>query len=334
MSAYGSTLTLEYTDNTVYSQQRMYSNGTIEPACYTLQKSYTVIVSTPTGPATARITVYPMTARPVSSTGTVTVSTFNVTLPIGQCQVVFCASVADNASSMDFMIKNLVPWAWYEVLKDSVPFVAAHQLDAAAAISFRNSEWDGTHRFAVKQVPDTVAPVISDIRIAAVTDSSVEVHWTTNEPADGRIEYGERGTYGSFTGRDSSLLTSHTHRITELIPKTGYHFRILSADSSGNSTVSGDYAVMTTGSGGMIVVPNPYIKGQSRTSSVTFGNLDGGAVIRIYTLAGQPVTVITHDAGAGTTSEQWDVSGVAGGIYLYTILSNGATTKGKLGIIK
>lgn len=85
-----------------------------------------------------------------------------------------------------------------------------------------------------------------------------------------------------------------------------------------------------------MVYPNPYIAGKSKFTQnrITFSNLPKEVVIRIYTITGKLVKTIKHKDTADGGSKEWDVSGVAGGIYMYTIISPEGTNKGKVSIIK
>ena len=87
---------------------------------------------------------------------------------------------------------------------------------------------------------DTTGPVISQPTVS-VTSTSATISWTTNEPGDTQVEYGQKTTYGSLTTLDTSLVTSHSQVITGLARRTWYHFRIRSRDAAGNLTLSSDF---------------------------------------------------------------------------------------------
>ncbi len=82
------------------------------------------------------------------------------------------------------------------------------------------------------------------------------------------------------------------------------------------------------------VYPNPYIKGESPEDKIRFINLPQEAVLRIFTMSGELIQTIKHKAPADGGSEEWDLSGIAGGIYIYTIDSFQGLKKGKLSVIK
>lgn len=93
--------------------------------------------------------------------------------------------------------------------------------------------------------PDTTAPVMNNIRSTDTTSNSVNIRWSTNEPASSQVEYGTTSGYGSSTQLDPSLVYTHVQPITGLSPSTTYHYRVRSRDVAGNEAVSGDYTFVT-----------------------------------------------------------------------------------------
>ena len=92
---------------------------------------------------------------------------------------------------------------------------------------------------------DTTPPVISGIAVTSITQTSVAVSWTINEPSTGQVEYGLTSAYGSSTALESSLLTSHSQTITGLTAGTTYHYRVKSADAATNLTTTADRTFAT-----------------------------------------------------------------------------------------
>jgi hypothetical protein len=91
---------------------------------------------------------------------------------------------------------------------------------------------------------DVTPPSISAINSTA-TDSRAIITWTTNEPADSRVEYGLTATYGSSSTLATALETGHSMALNGLTPATTYHFRTRSSDAAGNLGLSAD-ATFTT----------------------------------------------------------------------------------------
>ena len=69
-------------------------------------------------------------------------------------------------------------------------------------------------------VIDPSPPAESCVVIPAsnVASTSARITWTTNEPANGQVEYGPTTSYGGTTGLDSTLLTSHSQDLSGLSP--------------------------------------------------------------------------------------------------------------------
>jgi len=91
---------------------------------------------------------------------------------------------------------------------------------------------------------DTTPPAISNVAAVDITDTTARITWNTDEPADSLVEYGPTTSYGS-TEADGAFVTAHSVVLTGLSQGTTYHYRVTSADSSGNSSSSGDFTFTT-----------------------------------------------------------------------------------------
>ncbi|MCK5533793.1 T9SS type A sorting domain-containing protein [bacterium] len=92
--------------------------------------------------------------------------------------------------------------------------------------------------------------------------------------------------------------------------------------------------VSGTGADRIIVFPNPYITKLNSNKIIIFANLSEEATIRIYTISGKLIKIIKHKDIADGGSEEWNVSDVASGIYIYCIDGPSGRKKGKVSIIK
>ncbi len=91
----------------------------------------------------------------------------------------------------------------------------------------------------------------------------------------------------------------------------------------------------TSGETGKVqVFPNPYIKGQSHGESVVFSNLTHNSIVKIYTLGGKLVKTIKPGQISNGGQEEWNISGVASGMYIYYIETSQGKSRGKIAIIK
>src|SRR3989442_1224297 len=89
-----------------------------------------------------------------------------------------------------------------------------------------------------------VVPVISNVKVSP-NPTTATVTWTTDIGADSQVEYGTTTAYGSKSALNSSLVTSHSVRLSGLTRLTTYHYRVLSRASSSGLAVSGDFTFTT-----------------------------------------------------------------------------------------
>ncbi len=89
------------------------------------------------------------------------------------------------------------------------------------------------------------APVISAVSVSGVTATSATVTWTTDQPATSLVNYGTTLGYGSASSPSATLVTSHSVTLTGLTPGTSYSFDVVSANSAGTATVSGNSTFTT-----------------------------------------------------------------------------------------
>jgi hypothetical protein len=92
---------------------------------------------------------------------------------------------------------------------------------------------------------DATPPVISDVR-ASTTTNSATVTWATDEASTGKVEYRRTKTtaWTSVSGPASSG-TSHSIRISGLVPRASYQYRVTSFDVSGNFATSAIFSFKT-----------------------------------------------------------------------------------------
>ena len=92
---------------------------------------------------------------------------------------------------------------------------------------------------------DTNPPTISNVVVSTITTNSAVVKWETNEKSYSLVEYGLGNFYGSTNGSATANVTNHTVALTKLDENATYHYRVLSADSSGNLAQSEDFTFKT-----------------------------------------------------------------------------------------
>ncbi len=87
-------------------------------------------------------------------------------------------------------------------------------------------------------------PDIGAIIVTSITTDSAIISWTTDQPSDSFVEYGETPAFGS-TASDAGLATSHSITLSSLIPDRAYHFKVRSKNAEGRSASSGDNTFAT-----------------------------------------------------------------------------------------
>ena len=109
-----------------------------------------------------------------------------------------------------------------------------------------NSTYSGDATFTTTEVPvDGQGPVISEVAVVEIAESTATIVWETDEPGDGQVEYGTQLPYDNATLLNDSLLINHRVTLNNLAAGTVHHFRILSRDQWGNLTWSEDYPFTT-----------------------------------------------------------------------------------------
>ena len=86
--------------------------------------------------------------------------------------------------------------------------------------------------------PDTTPPTITAVSATPAADGSATVTWTTDEPANSRVDYGTSPSTLDQNVSDATRATTHSVRLTGLTSGATYSFRVTSVDAAGNSTTS------------------------------------------------------------------------------------------------
>jgi Abnormal spindle-like microcephaly-assoc'd, ASPM-SPD-2-Hydin len=117
---------------------------------------------------------------------------------------------------------------------------------------------------------------------AIKTTTTATITWITAVPANSQITYGTTTNYGSSSALNSNLVTTHSVTLTSLTSGTTYHYRVLSADSTG-VLVTGPDNVFTTPSAAISVSVSPttatVASGATQQFSAQLTNTSNTAVI-------------------------------------------------------
>lgn len=99
------------------------------------------------------------------------------------------------------------------------------------------------------------APVISNVVLTSLSQTTVTITWNTDKVSDSTIEYGLTDSYGQNV-TSSSPTQNHSLQITGLTPGSSYHYRIISVDADLNRSVSADRTFRTINIGGIGIIGN------------------------------------------------------------------------------
>jgi hypothetical protein len=126
---------------------------------------------------------------------------------------------------------------------------------------------------------------------AATTTTTATITWTTAVPANSQITCGTTTSYGSSSALNSNLVTTHSATLTSLTAGTTYHYRVLSADSTG---------VLVTGLDNVFTTPTAAISVSVSPTTATVAS--GGTEQFSAQITNTSNTAVTWSATSGTVS--------------------------------
>jgi uncharacterized repeat protein (TIGR01451 family) len=163
---------------------------------------------------------------------------------------------------------------------------------------------------------DTTAPVITAVNATAITHDAAKINWTTNENADGQVEYGTTAVYGSTTTVTTKFDMSHSVALSDLAPTTLYHYRVKSRDGWGNLAVSGDFTFTTTIPMSDLaltgtVAPEPAAVGDTLTYQLALSNKGPARATGGTLVVTLPAGLAPRDATPSQGSCSWSAQSVS-----------------------
>lgn len=148
--------------------------------------------------------------------------------------------------------------------------------------------------FVTLSSSDTTGPVISNVSAAGTTENAITITWTTDEASTSEVEYGPTAAYGSVTSLNATLSTNHAQPLSGLSGNSLYHYRVKSADATGNLTISEDHTFTTSDTTAPTDVKEFKADPHSGTVHLSWVNPSdpdfAGVVIRYRTDGTYPVT--------------------------------------------
>jgi hypothetical protein len=169
-----------------------------------------------------------------------------------------------------------------------------------------------------------IEPVISNIHVTDITESSAKISWATDQLTQSLVEYGTTTSYAS-AAPDLLEETTHSVTLTNLTPSTTYHFRIVASSNNGPTTYSSDRSFKTNGqilitidspangadiSGNSVTVTGSISNPANVETGVTVNGMAASlndnqfAVNNVSLNAGQNTITVTATDVNGTTASQ------------------------------
>ncbi|MCL6518849.1 MAG: hypothetical protein K6T99_03390 [Armatimonadetes bacterium] len=173
----------------------------------------------------------------VSDSGGVRTVTFSTDEEIYQVQPFVARKGSDGTyARMDSVPVGINQWRIQYNLLDTV------------AIAVGVTDWFGNPRVRFFPVPLR----IGDTRVSTTTNSA-EVTWTTNNPADSKVEYQLASSGGTTSVYSSKKVLKHRVVLTGLMPGSVYKISISSEDEFGELVEVKDIYVLTKLSGAVVI---------------------------------------------------------------------------------
>jgi len=104
-----------------------------------------------------------------------------------------------------------------------------------------------------KLTSDTIAPVISDVKITNKAGFSAMITWTTDKLAAGEVKFGAASGNYTNTVKDAEYTKTHSIALTGLKPETTYYYVVGSIDNAENAVQSKELSFTTDKSGGVMI---------------------------------------------------------------------------------
>ena len=162
---------------------------------------------------------------------------------------------------------------------------------------------------------DTTPPAISSVEAGNINDTSATINWTTDEPSNSIVEYGETSGSHPNSASNETLVTTHQIKLTGLTPGTKHYYIVKSQDAAGNQQTSSEYNFTTTGTSFTILLVDDDDGGTYETSFQSALDAKGYSYDNwSITGSGNPgTTLLNYDVVIWFTSDDYDTAGPSEG---------------------
>ena len=180
---------------------------------------------------------------------------------------------------------NSITYLFITPTWDGAPSTYYYSVGSGSDYKIRIFNWDNpavyddSDNYFSIPLPDIASPVVSSVLASSITANSAIITWTTDEPANGSVNYGSTTTNWAVTPTNTSYLTSHSFTLSNLAASTLYTFRVYSTDPWGNGPQgfppNHTFTTLSGGSSMPTPIPTPTpTPTPATTGSVSFSPLN------------------------------------------------------------
>ena len=157
-------------------------------------------------------------------------------IAFGSGVLTFTISPAAGSNGLTAMVPALAQGgALLGISRDGSPIGFTTQVIKGVSYAF----FDGAAgSYAATYAVDVTPPVISGVTATPGLGNTATITWTTDEPAESRVDYGLSASALTSHAVGSSSTIAHSVTLTGLAPQTTYFYRVTSADAAGNTAAS------------------------------------------------------------------------------------------------
>ena len=150
---------------------------------------------------------------------------------------------------------------------------------SAVQESVSNIEWPS---FLSPAPTDTTPPVISNVDVSSISDTSAVITWESDEPATSQVMICDPAGFCTWTERDETPVTTHSVNLNDLDPNTTYHLTVVSMDAMENEATSeGDLTTLAEGDTRPPLISAVDISDRSESSATISWTTDEAATSQV-----------------------------------------------------
>jgi hypothetical protein len=157
---------------------------------------------------------------------------------------------------------NTTPVTPHSVTLTGLTPGTTYNFDVFSANASSTPATSGNFTFATTS-SSTPPPVISTVAAYPVADTTATILWVTDQNATSLVNYGTTTAYGFQSTPGPTLAIYHAVPLTGLTPGTIYNFQVVSMNSSGVPSTSGNFSFTTSGTA---PAPGPVITNVTSTA--------------------------------------------------------------------